>query len=64
MKKSNPFWNEKQKLKDGDLMPDSGQHFNKTKMANIPDSDLLWLYHNKKCSPRVRKYIEDNLEDL
>jgi len=57
---SNPLKN----LEDNDLMPDSGRHKNKTKMANIPAGDLIWLYENKKCSPRVRLYISERLDDL
>ena len=57
---NNPLKN----LDDNSLMPDNGQHKHKTKMGNISARDLLWLYDNKKCSPRVRLYISDNLEDL
>ncbi len=55
--------NQEDLLKDNDAMPDRGQHKG-TAMVNIPAKDLLWLYENEKCSPRVRAYIKSNLDDL
>lgn len=51
------------KLKDNSPMPDQGK-FESVKMANIPAKHLLFLYDNKKCSAKVKEYIEDNLKDL
>lgn len=50
-------------LKETDIMPDKGQHKG-TVIANIPASDLLWLFDNDHCSDGVRLYIKNNLSDL
>jgi uncharacterized protein (DUF3820 family) len=34
------------------------------KLCNIPASYLIWLYENNKCYGEIKKYIEDNLDDL
>ena len=31
-------------------------------LDQIPDSYLLWLYENNKCSGELKEYIEDNLD--
>ena len=33
-------------------------------MSSVPADYLLWLRENKKCSPLVANYIDDNLSDL
>lgn len=34
------------------------------KLADVPDSYLLWLYENGKCYGALRDYIEDNLDAI
>lgn len=50
-------------LQDTSPMPDNGK-YKGVPMTNIPAYHLLWLYDNNKCSPMVRRYIIDNLDDL
>ena len=50
------------RLKDTDPMP-FGKHKG-TAMANVPAEYLVWIYDNKKTSPTVKMYIQENLEDL
>ena len=33
-------------------------------MSSVTADYLLWLRENKKCSPLVANYIDDNLSDL
>lgn len=33
-------------------------------MCNVPADYLLWLRENKKCSPLVANYIDENMADL
>jgi uncharacterized protein (DUF3820 family) len=49
-------------LDDSSLMP-YGKHKG-TKMVDVPDSYLLWIYENDKCSDSVKKYIESNLDAI
>lgn len=49
-------------LQDNSPMP-FGKYKNE-KMVNVPASYLMWLYDEKKCTPEVREYIEDNLDVL
>lgn len=49
-------------LTDNDIMP-FGKHKG-IKMANVPDSYLLWLYETDKCGPDVKGYITDNIEAI
>lgn len=51
------------KLKDDSKMPDQGK-FEGVKLCNIPASHLIWLFDNKKCSAKVREYIEENYSVL
>jgi uncharacterized protein (DUF3820 family) len=50
-------------LQDNSPMPDKGI-YKGVLMANIPAKDLLWRYDKGYCSPMVKTYIENNLEDL
>lgn len=49
-------------LTDNDTMP-FGKHKG-TKMANVPDSYLLWLHETNKCGPDVKGYIDENIEAI
>jgi len=31
-------------------------------LRDVPDSYLLWLYENNKCSIDLKEYIEENLD--
>ena len=51
------------KLTDESLMPFG--KFKGTKMANVPDKYLLYIYENNMCSdPAVKFYIKTNLDVL
>jgi len=56
------------KLTDIDAMPFG--KYQGTKMANVPDSYLVWLYDSFRGkrqfgdAKRVREYIEDNAQGL
>lgn len=50
-------------LTDISPMPQNGK-YKGVPMVNIPAWHLLWLYDNDKCTPEVRKYVEDNKEVL
>jgi len=55
--------NYSQVFTDDSIMP-FGMHSGK-KMKDVPDSYLLWLYHEKSINDsRVKQYIEDNLDNL
>jgi len=49
-------------LKDTDPMPNG--KYKGVEMANVPASYLLWCYDNNKCSPHVKRYVQDNKEVL
>lgn len=49
-------------MTDESLMP-YGIHKG-SKMANVPDKYLMWLYDSNKCSGDVRKYIEENMDAI
>lgn len=49
-------------LKDDSPMP-YGKHKG-TAIANVSADYLLWLLKNDKCTPPVKKYIEDNMNVL
>jgi hypothetical protein len=34
------------------------------KLSEVPDSYLLWLYNNKKCSKDLEEYIKENLDAI
>lgn len=50
------------KLTDESPMP-YGIHEGKL-MEEVPDKYLLWLLENKKASPPVKAYIEENLDAI
>ena len=52
----------KQKLTDSSLMP--WGKYKGFKMANVPDSYLLWLHKNGCDDQRVKDYIDENLDSL
>ena len=47
---------------DNQIMPFG--KYKGVKMADIPDSYLLWLYENDKCYGTIKQYIKDNLEAI
>lgn len=47
-------------LQDFDLMP-SGKHKG-LKMEDVPAKYLLYIYENEMCSPKIKEYIESNLD--
>lgn len=49
-------------MTDQSLMP-WGKHQGE-KMANVPPSYLLWLLDNDKCGGDVKKYIQENKDNL
>ena len=49
-------------MNDQSLMP-WGKYQGK-KMNDVPDSYLLWLYENDKCSGDVKIYIVQNLDAI
>jgi uncharacterized protein (DUF3820 family) len=49
-------------MDDNSRMP-YGKHKGEA-MGSIPPQDLLWLYENNRCSQEVKKYIEENLENI
>lgn len=49
-------------MEDTDLMP-FGKYKGK-QMQDVPADYLIWLHENNKCTPQVKKYIEDNLDVL
>jgi len=49
-------------LEDDSLMP-SGKWKN-TKMKDVPDDYLLYIYENDMAGKRVSEYIEKNLEAI
>ena len=51
------------KLKDDSKMPDQGK-YEGIAMIEIPASHLIWLFDNRKCSAKVRQYIEENYSVL
>lgn len=36
--------------------------FKGEKLANVPESYLIWLYNEGKCFGALRNYIEENLD--
>ena len=49
-------------MNDNSLMP-FGKHKG-VKMANVPESYLIWLYENSNIYGELKQYIEDNLDVL
>jgi uncharacterized protein (DUF3820 family) len=49
-------------MKDDSIIP-FGIHKGKA-LANVPAKYLLWLYHERKCSFELRRYIEENMAVL
>ena len=49
-------------LEDDSLMP-SGKHKG-TKMKDVPDNYLLYIYENDMVGERVATYIEKNLDSI
>lgn len=50
------------KIEDDSLMK-FGKHKG-TKMCNVPDYYLRWLYENGKAHFELKAYIEDNAQSL
>jgi uncharacterized protein (DUF3820 family) len=48
-------------LTDSDLMP-FGMHEGKM-MINVPEDYLIWLYRSAKCTPDLKAYIEDSIDE-
>lgn len=49
-------------MDDNDIMP--FDKYKGAKMANVPDTYLLWLHETGCYHSGVKKYIEDNLDSL
>lgn len=49
-------------MDDNSLMP-YGKHKGE-KLANVPAGYLIYMYDNKKLSPALMKYCEENIEIL
>lgn len=49
-------------MDDNSIMP-YGKHRGE-KLANVPAAYLIWMYDNKKLSPELKKYCEENIEVL
>lgn len=47
---------------DSTLMPFG--KYDGVKLANVPASYLLWLHRSGCSDPKLKVYIEENLEDL
>ena len=53
--------------KDLNITDDTIMWFGKykgTKLANVPDEYLLYLYNNNKAYGKLKEYIENNLDNL
>lgn len=53
---------QKQQMTDDSVM--TFGKFAGRKLADVPDSYLLWLYENGKCNGGLRDYIEDNFDAI